>query len=159
MDPNNSFEQYVDFALKVPMYFVQDEKKLIDVSGENFNDFIQGKLKKAGKIRATLKDWEFHISTIFHEIRLKTYLEIRSADSCSWSGICSVPAFWTGLLYDQKSLDYAYDLTKDWNFNEVNNAYLDAAKNGLSTLLRNEPIYEHAKTFIAIAKKDWKIEP
>ena len=153
MDPNNSFEQYVDFALKVPMYFVQDEEKLIDVSGENFNDFIQGKLKKVGKIRATLKDWESHISTVFQEIRLKTYLEIRSADSCSWSGICSVPAFWTGLLYDQKSLDYAYDLTKDWNFNEVNSAYLDAAKNGLNTLLRNEPIYEHAKTFIAIAKQ------
>jgi len=153
MDSSNSFERYVDFALDVPMYFVQQEEKIIDVSGESFKDFLQGNLKKAPKIKATLKDWESHISTIFHEIRLKTYLEIRSADSCSWSGLCSIPAFWTGLLYDEESLDSITDLTKDWNFNEVNNAYLEAAKNGLNTNLKNKPIYEHANTFISIAKK------
>ena len=153
MDSSNSFERYVDFALDVPMYFVQQEEKIIDVSGESFKDFLQGNLKKVPKIKATLKDWESHISTIFHEIRLKTYLEIRSADSCSWSGLCSIPAFWTGLLYDEESLDIITDLTKDWNFNEVNSAYLEAAKNGLNTNLKNKPIYEHANTFISIAKK------
>ncbi len=153
MDEGNSFERYVDYALHVPMYFVKHQNKTIDVSGESFNDFLQGNLKKILNTKPTLKDWESHISTIFNEIRLKTYLEIRSADSCSWSGLCSIPAFWTGLLYDEESLNHVLDITKDWSFSDVNNAYLDAAKNGLNTNLRNKPIYQLAKNFIAIAKK------
>ena len=107
------------------MYFAQQEGKIIDVSGESFNDFLKGNLKKIPTRKPTLKDWESHISTIFNEIRLKTYLEIRSADSCSWSGLCSIPAFWTGLLYDEESLNFILDITKSWNFKDVNNAYLE----------------------------------
>ncbi len=153
MDESNSFERYVEYALNVPMYFTKQEDKIIDVSGESFKDFLKGNLKKIPKVKPTLQDWETHISTIFNEIRLKTYLEIRSADSCSWSGICSVPAFWTGLLYDEESLQSVLDLTKNWNFKNVNNAYLDAAKNGLDVDLYGKPIYEHAKNFISIAKQ------
>ena len=153
MGKDNSFERYVDYALNIPMYFVKRDDKIIDVSGENFKEFLKGNLTKLPKIKPTLKDWESHISTIFNEIRLKTYLEIRSADSCSWSGLCSIPAFWTGLLYDEESLNLVLDLTKTWNFSDVNNAYLDAAKLGLKTNLKNKIIFEHAKTFIAIAKK------
>ena len=153
MDSNNSFERYVDYALNIPMYFIKRDNKIIDVSGENFKEFLKGNLTKFPKIKPALKDWESHISTIFNEIRLKTYLEIRSADSCSWSGLCSIPAFWTGLLYDEESLNLVLDLTKTWNFSDVNNAYLDAAKLGLKTNLKNKIIFEHAKTFIAIAKK------
>jgi len=80
-------------------------------------------------------------------------MEIRSADSCSWSGLCSIPAFWTGLLYDDQSLQEAYEITKNWQFNEVNNAYLEAAKSGLNTNLRNEPIFKHALHFIHLSKQ------
>ncbi len=153
MGKDNSFERYVDYALNVPMYFAQQEGKIIDVSGESFNDFLKGNLKKIPTRKPTLKDWESHISTIFNEIRLKTYLEIRSADSCSWSGLCSIPAFWTGLLYDEESLNFILDITKSWNFKDVNNAYLDAAKNGLNVNLYGKPIYEYAKIFISTAKQ------
>ena len=153
MSEENSFEKYVDFALDVPMYFVTRNNKTLDASGESFRNFLTGDLKKIPNIKPDLKDWEAHISTIFHEIRIKTYMEIRSADSCSWSGLCSIPAFWTGLLYDEESLNHVYDLTKDWKFEEVNNAYLEAAKNGLNTNMRNEPIFEHANKFIKISKQ------
>ena len=153
MSNENSFEKYVDFALDVPMYFVTRNNKTLDASGESFRNFLTGDLKKIPNIKPDLKDWESHISTIFHEIRIKTYMEIRSADSCSWSGLCSIPAFWTGLLYDEESLNHVHDLTKDWKFEEVNNAYLEAAKNGLNTNMRNEPIFEHANKFIEISKQ------
>jgi len=153
MSDENSFEKYVDFALDVPMYFVTRNNKTLDASGESFRNFLTGDLKKIPNVKPDLKDWESHISTIFHEIRIKTYMEIRSADSCSWSGLCSIPAFWTGLLYDEESLNHVHDLTKDWKFEEVNNAYLDAAKNGLNTNMRNEPIFEHANKFIEISKQ------
>ena len=104
MSDENSFEKYVDFALDVPMYFVTRNNKTLDASGESFRNFLTGDLKKIPNIKPDLKDWESHISTIFHEIRIKTYMEIRSADSCSWSGLCSIPAFWTGLLYDEEYL-------------------------------------------------------
>ena len=152
-EDENSFERYVDFALDVPMYYVARNDKTLDASGEDFKHFLQGKLKKIPNIQPTLKDWEAHISTIFHEIRLKTYMEIRSADSCSWSGLCSIPAFWTGLLYDDQSLHEAYEITNNWQFNEVNNAYLEAAKSGLNTNLRNEPIFKHALYFIHLSKQ------
>lgn len=153
MSNENSFEKYVDFALDVPMYFVTRNNKTLDASGESFRNFLTGDLKKIPNIKPDLKDWESHISTIFHEIRIKTYMEIRSADSCSWSGLCSIPAFWTGILYDEGSLHHVHDLTKDWKFEEVNNAYLEAAKNGLNTNMRNEPIFEHANKFIEISKQ------
>ncbi len=127
-EDENSFERYVDFALDVPMYYVARNDKTLDASGEDFKHFLQGKLKKIPNIQPTLKDWEAHISTIFHEIRLKTYMEIRSADSCSWSGLCSIPAFWTGLLYDDQSLQEAYEITKNWQFNEVNNRIFGGSK-------------------------------
>lgn len=156
MDKSNSFEQYVDFALDIPMYFIHRNKKILDVSGETFRKFLNGNAKKISNIKPTIQDWATHISTIFHEVRLKTYLEIRSADSCSWSGLCSIPAFWTGLLYDQESLNQVLEQTKKWSFSQVNLAYLESAKYGLNTNLNNIPIYEHAKNFIQIAKQGLK---
>ena len=89
-DKENSYEQYCDYALNVPMYFVNRNDDVIDVSGKNFKDFINGKFKDINHEEANLDDWANHLSTIFTEVRVKQYLEIRPADSCSWTGICSI---------------------------------------------------------------------
>jgi glutamate--cysteine ligase len=148
LDESNSFERYVDFALEVPMYFIIKNNQYINCAGENFGDFIKGNLKNLKNKKATLQDWENHISTIFTELRLKKYLEIRSADSCSSSGICSVPAFWTGLLYNEQALEKGLEYVKNWKYSEVYNAYLEVPKKGFNTLLKNKKIYEHAKILV-----------
>ena len=148
LDESNSFERYVDFALEVPMYFIIKNNQYINCAGENFGDFIKGNLKNLKNKKATLQDWENHLSTIFTELRLKKYLEIRSADSCSSSGICSVPAFWTGLLYNEQALEKGLEYVKNWKYSEVYNAYLEVPKKGFNTLLKNKKIYEHAKILV-----------
>ena len=128
-DSSNSYEQYCDFALSVPMYFAKKNNKIIDCSGRDFNKFIHGKLKEVDE-EANIEDWANHLSTIFTEVRVKQYLEIRPADSCSWSGICSIPAFWTGILYNQNILNECFEIFKNWKFKEVNEAYLQSSKKG-----------------------------
>src|SRR4051812_40390255 len=74
------FERYVDYALDVPMYFVKRGDKYIDASGQSFRDLLAGRLAAFLGERATISDWANHVSTIFPEVRLKRYLEMRGAD-------------------------------------------------------------------------------
>jgi glutamate--cysteine ligase len=84
------------------------------VAGESFRNFLEGRLPRLPGERPTLKDWSDHLTTIFPEVRLKKYLEMRGADSGPWRGLCALPAVWVGLLYDQASLDDAWDLIRGW---------------------------------------------
>ena len=69
-------------------------------------NFMEGKLKQLPGETPTYNDWDDHLTTLFPQVRLKNYLELRSMDACSWNEICAQPAFWTGLLYDQDILIY-----------------------------------------------------
>jgi len=112
------FERWVDYALDVPMYFVKRDEEYIDVAGSSFRDFFQGKNPHLPGERPTLSDWANHLSTIFPEVRLKRYLEMRGADGGPWGRLPALPAFWVGLLYDDVSLDAAWDLVKHWTAQE-----------------------------------------
>jgi len=107
------FERYVDYLLDVPMYFSYRDGTYIDLAGKSFKDFMGGRLKELPLVQPTLKDWADHMTTAFPEVRLKKYLEMRGADGGRWNRLCGLPAFWVGLLYDQQSLDAAWDLVKD----------------------------------------------
>ncbi|GAA3896788.1 glutamate--cysteine ligase [Sphingomonas limnosediminicola] len=109
------YERYLDYALNVPMYFVYRDGKYIDVAGERFGDFLDGKLPQLPGEKPTITDWTDHLSTAFPEVRLKSFLEMRGADGGRWSRICGLPAFWVGLLYDAQALDAAWDLVKHWS--------------------------------------------
>ncbi|MEM7661654.1 MAG: glutamate--cysteine ligase [Pseudomonadota bacterium] len=108
------FESYVDYALDVPMYFARRRGTYVDCAGLSFRDFMDGKLETLPGERPTIEDWEDHLSTIFPEVRLKRFLEMRGSDSGPWDSLCAMPAFWVGLLYDDQALDEAWELVKDW---------------------------------------------
>ena len=108
------FERYVDYALDVPLYFVKRGETYHDVAGSSFRDLLAGKLAALPGERATMSDWVNHLGTLFPEVRVKRYLEMRGADCGSPAHILALPAFWVGLLYDEASLDAAYDMVKDW---------------------------------------------
>ena len=112
------FERYTDYLLDVPMYFSYRDGKYIDLAGESFRAFMDGKLPQLPGAVPTLKDWADHTTTAFPEVRLKKYLEMRGADGGRWSRLCALPAFWVGLLYDSTALDAAWDLVKDFTREE-----------------------------------------
>jgi len=114
-DQGFGFEQYVDYALDVPMYFVYRDGQYIDALGQSFRDFLKGQLPALPGETPTLSDWADHLTTIFPEARIKKYMEMRGADGGPWRRLCALPAFWVGLMYDNASLDAAWDLVKHWD--------------------------------------------
>ncbi len=109
------FQRYVDYALDVPMYFVYRDGKYINALGQSFRDFLRGELPALPGEKPTLSDWADHLTTLFPEVRIKQFMEMRGADAGPWRRICALPAFWTGLMYDQVALDAAWDLVKGWD--------------------------------------------
>jgi glutamate--cysteine ligase len=107
-EPGMGFERYVDYALDVPMYFIKRGDRYIDVSGKSFRDHLAGKLVPGE--RATISDWANHVSTIFPEVRLKRYIEMRGSDGGPWRRLPSLPAFWVGLIYDEDNLSACWDI-------------------------------------------------
>ncbi|GAB3099817.1 glutamate--cysteine ligase [Lysobacter terrae] len=114
------FERYVDYLLDVPMYFSYRDGEYVDASGKSFRKFLKGELDVLPGTLPTLRDWSDHMTTAFPEVRLKKYLEMRGADGGPWNRLCALPAFWVGLLYDDASLDAAWDLVKDFSLAERN---------------------------------------
>jgi glutamate--cysteine ligase len=128
------YERYCDYALDVPMYFVYRDGSYIDVAGERFRDFIDGKLPQLPGEKPTVTDWTDHLSTAFPEVRLKSFLEMRGADGGRWGRICALPALWVGLLYDQQALDAAWDLVKHWSLDQREKFRRDVPKLALETV-------------------------
>ncbi|MFZ0113107.1 MAG: glutamate--cysteine ligase [Xanthobacteraceae bacterium] len=145
------FERWVDYALDVPMYFVKRGDKYIDVAGQSFRDLLAGRLDALPGERATLSDWANHVSTIFPEVRLKRFLEMRGADGVPWRMLPALPAFWVGLLYDQDCLDAAWDIVKDWTASERQKLRDDVPKQALKATIRGRSMLELAKDCLTLA--------
>jgi glutamate--cysteine ligase len=145
------YERYVDYALDVPMYFVYRDGRYIDVAGKSFREFMAGKIPELAGITPMMSDWADHLTTIFPEVRLKTYLEVRGADGGTWRRICGLPALWAGLFYDQTALDAAWDLVKDWTSEEREAMRASVAKLAFVTPFRDTNVLDLARQMLAIA--------
>jgi glutamate--cysteine ligase len=151
-EPGMGFERYADYALDVPMYFVYREGRYIDTAGASFRDFMAGRLAQLPGERPTLDDWSDHLTTLFPEVRMKRFLEMRGADGGRWRRICAVPAFWTGILYDRTALDAAWDLVKSWTAEERQSLRDAVPRTGLGTPFRRAGVLEVARAALAIAR-------
>ncbi|XP_010540840.1 PREDICTED: glutamate--cysteine ligase, chloroplastic isoform X2 [Tarenaya hassleriana] len=151
-DNSFGFEQYVDYALDVPMYFVYRNKKYIDCTGSTFRDFVAGKLPRLPGELPTLNDWENHLTTIFPEVRLKRYLEMRGADGGPWRRLCALPALWVGLLYDEESLQSVLDMTADWTPEEREMLRKKVPVTGLKTPFRDGRLKHVTEDVLKLAK-------
>jgi glutamate--cysteine ligase len=152
-EPGMGFERYVDYALGVPMYFIKRGERYIDVAGQSFRDLMAGRLQALPGERATISDWTNHISAIFPEVRLKRYLEMRGADGGPWRRLPALPAYWAGILYDDDSLDAAWDLVKDWTAAERQKLRDDVPRLGFAASVGGQSVLQLAKTTIALADK------
>ncbi len=145
------FERYADYMLNVPMYFVYRDGKYIDASGQDFKDFLKGKLAARPGELPTINDWADHVTTAFPEVRLKKYLEMRGADSGPLPMLSALPALWVGLLYDQAALDAAWDLVKGWSVADHDFLRRETPKTGLATKFKGRPLAELGRDVVEIA--------
>ena len=150
------FEAWVDYALDVPMYFVYRDGKYINALGQSFRDFLRGELPALPGEVPTLSDWADHLTTIFPEARLKKFIETRGADGGPWRRLCALPAFWVGLLYDQSSLDAAWDLAKDWDAETRDALRAAAGKDGLQARVGGIDMHDLARKAVEIAEAGLK---
>jgi glutamate--cysteine ligase len=146
------FEQYADYALDVPMYFVIRDGQYVNTAGESFRAFLRGELPQLPGEKPTIKDWEDHLSTIFPEVRLKQFLEMRGADMGDEKSVVALSAFWTGLLYDSVSLEAAYELIQGWTDEQRENMRRDVPKLGLDTPFDRSNVFDIAAQAVGIAE-------
>lgn len=155
-DSDFGYERYVDYVLDTPMYFVYRDGGYIDAAGQSFRDFMNGKLPARPGEFATMGDWTDHTTTLFPEVRLKKFLEMRGADGGPWRRVCALPAFWVGLLYDSEALDAASDMVADWTAQEVIDLRNAVPAQGLATPFRNRTMLELSREALEISRMGLK---
>jgi glutamate--cysteine ligase len=151
-EPGMGFERYVDYALDVPMYFVKRGATYHDVAGASFRDLLAGRLAALPGERATISDWANHLSTIFPEVRLKRYLEMRGADVGPAARIKALSALMVGLYYDSTALDAAFDLVKNWSAAERQRLRDDVPTIALDAMIGGRRLAEIGREILTLSR-------
>jgi glutamate--cysteine ligase len=151
-EPGMGFERYVDYALDVPMYFVKRGDAYHDVAGASFRDLLAGRLAALPGERATISDWANHLSTIFPEVRLKRYLEMRGADVGPAERIVAQSALMVGIYYDTKALDGASELIRGWSAEARQKLRDEAPRLGFAAEIGGRTVREVARDMLALAR-------
>jgi glutamate--cysteine ligase len=146
------YEGYVDYALDVPMYFVKRGDIYHDVTGASFRDLLAGRLSALPGERATMSDWANHLSTIFPEVRLKRYLEMRGADVGPRPFLVALPALCVGLLYSGPALDAAWDLVKGWHETDRETLRAEVPRVGLHTKIAGRTLRDLGREILTLAR-------
>jgi len=152
-EPDFGFERYVDYVLDVPMYFVYRHGKYINVAGKSFRDFLAGKLEGLEGEFPTMDDWENHLTTVFPEVRLKRFLEMRGADGGPWRLICALPALWVGLLYDDEAQRQALNITNSMSAEEREFLRSKVPELGLETPYKDGTVRDLALEVLSISRR------
>jgi glutamate--cysteine ligase len=151
-EPSMGFERYVDYALDVPMYFVKRGDHYIDVAGGSFHDLLNGRLAAAPGERATMSDWANHLSSIFPEVRLKRYLEMRGADVGPPERMVALSALMVGLYYDSAALTGALDLVKQWTAEQRQRLRDEVPRVGLAAKIGGRDLSAVALDMLALSR-------
>jgi glutamate--cysteine ligase len=113
---------------------------------------MAGRLPASPGERPTMDDWSDHLTTLFPEVRMKKFLEMRGADGGRWRRICALPAFWVGLLYDDEALDAAWQLVKGWSAEERQALRNDVPRLAFDAKLGKWSVREISGETLAIAR-------
>ena len=153
LNKNFSIEEYVDFVLNVKNYFLKINGKHIDTTNYSFLELLNKSTneKSLNEYNLNISDWVNHLSTIFTEVRIKSYIEVRGADAGKWEMICALPAFWTGILYDEQNLDELWEYTNNWQENDILQLYESVPIQGLNSDFMNEKVYIEGKKLLDIS--------
>ena len=148
-----SFERWVRYLLDVPMLFVCEEDEYHPADGLTFRTFMA---EGHGGYFPTLADWEIHLTTVFPEVRLKHFLEIRGADATAPALAVAIVAFWKGLLYDDEALTAAEALCDAIAPGELNRLFAETSATGLATAYAGSTVLVLARRIVRIASDGLK---
>ena len=151
-DEGFGFERYADWVLDVPMYFVYRDGNYVDARGQSFRDFLDGRLPALPGETPTLSDWADHLTTVFPEVRIKKFMEMRGADAGDRAQLAALPAFWVGLLYDQDALDAAWELVKGWDAATREELRIAASVSALRGEANGVRLHDVAREALALAE-------
>ncbi|MBL8575333.1 MAG: glutamate--cysteine ligase [Hyphomicrobiaceae bacterium] len=156
-EPGFGYEAYVEWALDVPMYFVKRGETYHDATHVTFRQFMAGALRDElpGEV-PELGDFINHLGTLFPEVRLKRYLEMRGADAGPTRRLLALSALWVGLLYDDGVLDQALALTADWSAEERQAMRDGVTRTALKTPFRTGTVRDVARQVVALAREGLK---
>jgi glutamate--cysteine ligase len=147
-EPGFGFRHYVEWALDVPMFFVVRDGVYHDVPRLTFRRFMsegwQGQ-------RATMRDWETHLSTLFPEVRLKRFIEVRGADAGPLDMMTGIPALWRGLMDDREACLAAWRLVSAASLAEREALRREVPRRGLAARFRGHSLRELAVELCRIA--------
>ncbi len=149
LDDDFGYEAYLEWVLDVPMYFVRRDGEYLNYAGASFRSFISKGLD--GHV-ATMRDFEDHLTTVFPEVRLKRYLEVRSADCGPWSRICALPALWKGILYDQDARAKAWELMDGPTANELQALHTACAVEGYRATYRGRAVQQLCQELLDLSR-------
>lgn len=148
LEKGTRFTDYVEWALDAPMFLIKRDSEIIENTGQSFRSFLHHGFRGIRPVRG---DWETHLNTLFPEVRLKRTIEVRGADSLPANLICALPALWTGILYDDRALDEADDLSASFTYDELSALRPDIGKLALKATFRGKPLATLAERLIEIA--------
>ena len=151
LEENFGFERYVEWLLDVPMYFVARDGKLIDVAGQSFRAYLAGKVPALEGTTPTVGDFADHVTTVFPEVRLKRFLEMRGADAGSPEMMLAQSALWVGLLYDEASLEAAVKLVAEWPVEDFVGLRKSVPRLGLGASFGRGTLRDLARDVVTIA--------
>ncbi len=148
-EPDFGYARYAEWALDVPMFFILRGERYLPMRGVTFRSFLRD--GHAGE-RATLADWNRHLTTVFPDVRMKRVIEVRGADSCAADLACSVPALWKGLLYDTAAREAAFALLGGWSAAEREQAYDAVSRRGLAAEAGGRKVVDLARELLDLAR-------
>ncbi|GIW21138.1 MAG: glutamate--cysteine ligase [Candidatus Sericytochromatia bacterium] len=152
---NYSFEDYINYVLNVKMFLIKRDNKVINMTSMSFKDFME---KGYNGYKATYYDWTYHLSTVFPEVRLLKYIELRGADSQKPELAMAIPAIWKGILYNNSALEYSWELVKNLTYDERINWHEEVSRKGLKAKVRKYQTKDLAKELFNIAYESLKIQ-
>jgi glutamate--cysteine ligase len=150
------FERFAEFVLDVPMYFIMREGRWIDAAGMSFRAFLEGRADKLKGHGATMGDWADHVTTVFTDVRLKRFLEMRGADAGAPAYLTALPAFWVGLIYDDAAQKAARALTKGWSVADIVALRNAVPGQALEATIAGRKLGDVARDVMAIARDGLK---
>jgi len=144
-----AYRAYTEWALDVPMFLIVRDGHSLPARGQTFRDFVA---RGHGDFRATLADWNVHLTTLFPEVRLKRVVETRGTDAVPGDQVVALPAFWKGLLYDDQALEAALERVRGWSHAQVFALHGEVARAGFAAHAPDAPVLSVARELVALAR-------
>lgn len=144
-----SFDDYAEYLLNIPMFFIKRGNNVINATHITFKEFLNNGLEG---YEATIEDWDDHITTVFPDVRLKNYVEIRNCDSQRADLILAFPTLIKGIMYNRTALDQAWSLVKDFKWNDIEKMRQAVPVSALETVIKKIKVTDMAKELVNIAE-------